>query len=150
MIRCRPSNAGLRHSRKKGCHPESAPTRPLRRPPPRTWSLGLLGQYNLDASPSRPVDQPGDVAAISYDISDTTTHLIQLSLRHLSNRHLTFFFPRLPCRFHRPCLLIDSRFPCRTRAEICAPASLTPAPRSSPLDRVWDFRPPGAFRLRVS
>ncbi|KAK1673501.1 hypothetical protein BDP55DRAFT_226469 [Colletotrichum godetiae] len=58
MIRCRPSNAGLRHSRKKGCHPESAPTRPLRRPPPRTWSLGLLGQYNLDASPSRPVDHP--------------------------------------------------------------------------------------------
>lgn len=38
MIRCRPSNAGLRHSRKKGCHPESAPTRPLPRPP----SLGLL------------------------------------------------------------------------------------------------------------
>lgn len=158
MIRCRPSNAGLRHSRKKGCHPESAPTRPLPRPPPLgllvsfswSWSLGPIQPRCLPLTTSRP---PGDVAAISYDIPDTTTHLIQASLRHLSNRHLTSFFPRLPfmpCRFHRPCLLIDSRFLCRTRAEICAPSSLTPAPRSSPLDRVWDFRPPGALRLRVS
>ncbi|UQC82220.1 uncharacterized protein CLUP02_07707 [Colletotrichum lupini] len=119
--------------------------------PSITWSLGpgLLDQYILNASPSRPVD----VAAISYDISDTTTHLVQLSLRHLSNRHLTFFLPKIAVHaVPLPPTLPFDRFPFSVQNKSRNLRSVTPDPCPIDLrrwtefgisDRLWTWQTPG-------
>ncbi|KAK1453606.1 hypothetical protein CMEL01_05265, partial [Colletotrichum melonis] len=97
---------------------------------------GLLDQYVLNASPSRPVD----VAAISYDISDTTTHLVQLSLRHLSNRHLTFFLPKIAVHaVPLPPTLPFGRFPFSVQNKSRNLRSVTPDPCPIDLRRWTEF-----------